>query len=107
MKALSIKNPWADMIASGQKTIETRVWQTNHRGPLLICATKQPPGETSGMAVAVADLVDCRPMTKEDGVAACIGLYSGAFAWVLSNVRKIKPFPVRGQLKLFDVDRNI
>ncbi len=38
MKALSIKQPWAHYIASGQKTIETRTWETKYRGPLLICA---------------------------------------------------------------------
>jgi hypothetical protein len=34
MKALSVKQPWANMIASGKKTIETRKWPTDYRGVL-------------------------------------------------------------------------
>ena len=40
MKALSIRQPWAWLIAHGHKDIENRVWQTGHRGPLLIHASK-------------------------------------------------------------------
>jgi len=36
MKALSVKQPWANKIASGEKTIEVRTWYTHYRGPLLI-----------------------------------------------------------------------
>jgi hypothetical protein len=42
MKALSVKQPWADLIASGQKTIETRNWYTPYRGNILICSSKEP-----------------------------------------------------------------
>jgi len=83
MKALSIKNPWATLIADGKKTIETRTWPTKYRGPLLICATKQPPAPNSGYAVAVADLVDCRVMVPADEPAAAVAVYPGAHAWVL------------------------
>ena len=38
MKAISIKQPFAGLIATGQKTLETRTWSTDYRGPLLICA---------------------------------------------------------------------
>ena len=38
MKAISIKQPFAGLIATGQKTIETRTWSTHYLGPLLICA---------------------------------------------------------------------
>ncbi len=30
--------------------------------------------------------------------------YPGAFSWILHNVEPIEPFPVRGQLGLFDVE---
>lgn len=40
MKALSIWQPWAWLIAAGQKRIETRCWSTLYRGPLLIHAGK-------------------------------------------------------------------
>lgn len=38
MKALSVRQPWASLIASGYKRFEIRTWPTRHRGPLLICA---------------------------------------------------------------------
>ncbi len=40
MKALSIHQPWASLIAEGHKTIETRTWKTNYRGPLAVHASK-------------------------------------------------------------------
>lgn len=39
MKAISIHQPYAGLIATGAKTIETRPWATKHRGPLVICST--------------------------------------------------------------------
>lgn len=38
IRALTILQPWASAIALGCKRIETRGWQTSHRGPLLIHA---------------------------------------------------------------------
>lgn len=32
MKVLSIKEPYATLIANGDKLIETRSWKTNYRG---------------------------------------------------------------------------
>lgn len=40
IKALSLHQPWASLIALGAKKYETRSWPTNYRGDLLICATK-------------------------------------------------------------------
>ncbi|WP_289006101.1 ASCH domain-containing protein [uncultured Parabacteroides sp.] len=39
MKALSIKQPWASLIAHGIKDIENRTWRTNYRGCILIHAS--------------------------------------------------------------------
>jgi len=39
MKALSLHEPWASLMRTGAKTIETRSWGTMYRGPLLICAS--------------------------------------------------------------------
>jgi hypothetical protein len=104
MKALSIKQPWANLIASGQKTIETREWATPYRGQILLVSSKTPKIEPAGYAVAVAELVDCRLMTKADEGAAKCPIYPKAVAWVLQNVRAIEPFPVKGQLGLYEVD---
>ena len=106
MKAISIKQPWANLIASGKKTIETREWATPYRGQILLVSSKVPKIEPAGCAVAVADLVDCRVMTKADEVAAQCSIYPNAFAWVLQNIRAIEPFPVKGQLGLYEVDVN-
>jgi hypothetical protein len=38
VKALSLWEPWASLMATGAKSIETRHWATSYRGPLLICA---------------------------------------------------------------------
>lgn len=116
--ALSVRQPWASLIASGAKTIETRTWYTHHRGPLLICASAGPPlGRfrplcrplpeplPRGVALCVARLVECRPMTAADAEAAKLRLYPGALAWVLEEVRPIRrPWPVKGRCRLFHAD---
>lgn len=45
MKALSLWQPWASLVAWGEKTIETRPWSTNERGWIAIHATKAFPDE--------------------------------------------------------------
>lgn len=40
MKALSLKQPYAELVVSGKKTIELRKWNTSHRGSFLIHASK-------------------------------------------------------------------
>lgn len=40
MKAITLTQPWATLIAIGAKRIETRGWPTQYRGPLLIHAAK-------------------------------------------------------------------
>ena len=101
--ALTVRQPWANLIASGQKMIETRRWRTVHRGPLLICSSLHPRIAPAGCAVAIVNLIDCRPMTAADEPLACCPVYPGAWAWVLSEIRPIKPFRVRGQQRLFRV----
>lgn len=39
MKTLSIKQPWASLIAHGIKDIENRAWKTNYRGRIYIHAS--------------------------------------------------------------------
>ncbi|SDD63224.1 ASCH domain-containing protein [Sporomusa acidovorans] len=40
MKAITILQPWASLIACGAKKIETRSWPTKYRGPIAIHAGK-------------------------------------------------------------------
>jgi len=123
VRALSMKQPWATWLALGIKTIETRMWSTRHRGPLLICASKSwdnsvPPDHMGvnlhprakdalypmGFAVAVAFVSDCRPMRDEDEPLALCPNEPGRFAWTISSVVQIRPFNVKGSLGLFDVE---
>lgn len=85
-----IMEPYASMILSEEKTIETRTWKTKYRGDILLCASKKPESAISGHAFAVVELVFCE-------------IYDRAYSWVFKYLRKIKPFPVKGQLGLFEV----
>lgn len=87
MKALTLRQPWASLIACRAKLIETRTWGTSYRGPIAIhsarrwtphqleCANnliKHARLDTKEAAclippklariVCVADLVQCRLM---------------------------------------------
>jgi hypothetical protein len=42
-------------------------------------------------------------MTFADADAARCAYYEGAYAWVLDNIRRLVPFPVRGKHRLYDV----
>lgn len=44
-RAITIRQPWASLIAAGVKTIETRSWSTRYRGPLLVHAGKHRPAQ--------------------------------------------------------------
>lgn len=115
VKAISLKQPWAQMIVDGTKTIETRMWSTKHRGELLIVSSlkgdraafdrfPQYTDLMAGAALCFVDLVDCRPMTPADERAARCACEPGRFAWILKDVRDIERFHVRGQLSLYDVE---
>lgn len=43
MRALTLWQPWAQLVALGVKVIETRSWGTKYRGPLLIHAAARKP----------------------------------------------------------------
>lgn len=83
MKAITVWQPWAQLLAEGKKHEETRSWRTNYRGEILIHAAKadhsgillhlpmkvlehfQRAGATSrqlatGAIIGKAKLTDCR-----------------------------------------------
>lgn len=103
MKALSVRAPWAEMIASGAKTLEIRSRRTHYRGELLICQSG------GGGAVAVVELIGCRPFVAADdeasgGVWAKFpGSHVDHFAWELRLVRRASSPVVRGRLGFYDV----
>lgn len=106
IKAISLHQPWASMIQQGSKTIETRIWPTKHRGDLLICSTLNPEiiGFKCGYALCVVNLVNCRKMILTDEAGARVSWRDDLFAWVLTEVREIELFRVRGHQRLFDVE---
>jgi activating signal cointegrator 1 len=137
MKAISLWQPSASLVSMGGKLIETRSWYTPYRGPLAICATKNTPAwyfdaslsESEihkffhqqgvyyprrdlprGCVVAVANLVDCVPITQEFAASLsplewAAGNYEpGRYAWMLENVVELRtPLPVTGGQKFFEV----
>lgn len=120
MKALSLWQPWASLIAHGVKRVETRGNSTNYRGPLLIHAAKvwgteqqsvhdrlmanetikarTPWALPFGAVVAVAKLVAVHRMTQtlidaQTPLEREVGNWQvGRYAWVLEDVRSI-PWP--------------
>jgi hypothetical protein len=104
MRCISLKQPWANMIADGEKTIETRTWWTKYRGPIAIASSKMPNIHPAGCVVAIAVLVDCRPMIFEDEDVACCKVYPDAYSWVLTDVEKIEPRRVKGSQGIYTID---
>ena len=108
LKALSIHPYYACMIFSGDKTVECRTWDTKYRGDLLICSTAKKLKYTiPGHALCVVRLVDVVPFTKGHLKLACMEPQDwtpGLFAWLLEDVRIIKPIPLKGRLGLWDYD---
>jgi uncharacterized protein (UPF0264 family) len=84
--ALSVKQPWAALLAAGRKTIEVRSWRTRRRGRVLIHAARIPderPGvwdqvpadlladaRQFGGVVGAADLVGCLPYLSPEAFCA-------------------------------------
>ena len=94
MKALSVRGDYVmDMITS-KKKIEYRTWQTKYRGPLLMCSTtKKVAGAAPGYALCVVNL---KSIEWSD--------FDEEFHWNIELRDLIEPVPVKGQLKLFNVD---
>lgn len=107
MKALCIKQPFASMIANGEKTIELRTWRTNYRGELLIVASKFPKREglPSGKGICIVELKDCRKMHKSDVKLSCCDYDSAYYSWMFEEIRILEtPINVKGRLGIFDIN---
>jgi hypothetical protein len=111
MKALSIHPTFAMNIFCGLKTVECRTWKTDYRGDILICSTnKKIKGTIPGHALCVVNLKDIVPFERKHLKAAC--MYSneyqdGCYAWLLDNLRFVRPVPVKGKLSLWDYDGDL
>lgn len=104
-KAISLKQPFANLVCEGKKTIETRSWNTVYRGDLVICSSLKPKIEPYGKALCIVELFDTEPMQKKHEKAACFRLFEGAWAWHIRNVRPLqKPVAVKGKLGIYDLE---
>ena len=133
MRALTICQPYAELICRGVKRVENRTWPTSYRGALAIHAGKShqwldldetglrdrrygiPLSEmVFGAVVAVCDLVDClsysaiRDHSRKYPWIRDHKHTEGPWCWVLSNVRRLAtPVPYKGSLGLFDVPNSL
>jgi hypothetical protein len=104
VKALSVRSPWAGLIASGVKTLEVRSKRTHFRGELLICQS------AGGGAVAIVEVVDCRPFCLDDVAAtgnAPVEQCVGQFVWELRLLERVTSPTIKGSLSFFDVDPSV
>ncbi len=129
MKAITIKQPWATLIAEGYKEYEFRTWKTKYRGDILIHAGKGIDKKAMerfkhlnleypvGQIIAKAIITDCVKvddrlrdvLAKKDPI-----VYKGVinktsndwdgYGFKLENIEKINPIEVNGKLSLWDYD---
>lgn len=123
MKALSILQPWAWLIVTGQKDIENRSWSTHVRGRILVHAGKTYTRAThDDYAVSMLPLYGITLPTyeilkAETGaivgsveITDCVRHHTshwkdcGSWGFVLAKPQSNKPIPWRGQLGFFDID---
>lgn len=132
MKSLTIRQPWATLIALGEKQFETRTWRTSHRGELAIHAGMQinraicltepyrsvlaRHGLTAddlptGRIIATSRIADCLEITSQEvqqgwpgGNEYVFGNYAeGRYAWKLDNVVPlVHPIPAKGRLGFWE-----
>lgn len=114
MKALTICQPYAELIARGEKVIENRTWPTAYRGLLAIHAGKSTawfdtPSDADlprGAVVAIARLVDCRRVGELPADLQAHAHAHGPWCWVLADVERFpNPIPARGAQGLWDWTR--
>jgi len=128
VRAITLHQPYAGLVALGLKRYETRTWGTSYRGEIAICAAalwtpavrenalrlsqlanrRELADPPLGVVVALAELTECREMllgAEEDvsGLEVAVGNWkAGNYAWRLENVRDLaEPMPIKGRQGLF------
>ncbi len=119
MKALSLKQPYAELVASGKKKIELRNWNTRFRGEFLIHASKKPDKEAmkrlgfetlpTGVIVGKAALVDVKHYLSKKEHLKDKNMHLadnswGNYGFILKNAKRIKEIPVNGKLGFWELD---
>lgn len=92
MKALTLTQPWATLVVTHNKKIETRSWGTKYRGKLAIHAAKGFPAYAKGLCYDVC-FKECLQFS---GYASADMLPLGAVIGVceLVDVKKIVDYTV-------------
>lgn len=122
MLALSIRQPWIELILRGLKTIEVRTWSTRYRGELWLHAGIKPDSNALhrfnfstgnlafGALVGRCELYDCVQLvehTWDKWRAQHLNegnLQRQQYAWFLRNPVRTSPIPMRGHLGLMRID---
>ena len=129
MKCLSLKQPYADLLAFGEKTIELRKWNTRFRGEFLIHASKNIDIQacerldididklTIGAIIGSAFLYDFKEYSnqeefnkdKQKHFSIVTKYFEGyKYGFLIRNARLFKKsIPYRGKLRFFEVDKSI
>lgn len=97
MKALTLWQPHATLVAIGAKKIETRSWPTKYRGPLAIHAAKKFPREyvrlcwrepfRSALGLSMLGLMMVQDILPRGYVLAtgelvnCVPIQKGKYSW--------------------------
>ncbi|PJE81808.1 ACP synthase [Candidatus Pacearchaeota archaeon CG10_big_fil_rev_8_21_14_0_10_32_42] len=117
MKALSLKQPFAELVVSGKKTIELRKWKTNFRGQFFVHASKIPDEKSmkklgfqnlpTGVIVGTAKLIDVKEYKNEseyqkDRNKHLANSSWGKYGFILKNFKRIKPIPAKGKLNFWE-----
>jgi len=120
MKALSLKQPYAELIVSGKKTIEIRKWNTNFRGKFLIHASMKRDDEAMkkygfndlprGFIVGEATLVDVKKYDNDsdfdkDGDKHFASSDYGNYGFILKDAKRITKIPAKGKLNFWNFEK--
>ena len=129
MKVISIKQPFATLIAEGYKEYEFRTWKTKYRGEIYIHASLSENKEAmkkykdlnltylKGCIIAKATLSDCleindefKTMIKPKNKYPYIYNHvlendDNKYAFHLTNVEKIEPIPIKGKLGIWNYEK--
>lgn len=121
MKALSLKQPFAELILQGRKSVELRKWNTHFRGEFLIHASKNSDKKAmdrfgftelpTGCIVGKATLVSVKKYisTEEfwnDRDRHLASMEWGMYGFVIDKVERIEPFPCKGSLNFWEFDKS-
>ena len=113
MRALSFKQPWAELILQGRKNIDIRKWNTKFRGKFLIHASKIPDKKSMkkfgfenlpyGAIIGKAELTDVKKYKSKkefmrDKDKHLATLEWGNYGFLLKNVKRMKEKPFNGKL---------